>query len=158
MYHHVQNGVLLRVALTITLIVVLFIVWAQYGAINCPGMDPEEKTTMLIAMILPSLIILAAILLLHNLTVYTDEDSVRLKFGIGLIGKRIRFDQIESCQPVRNRWWWGWGIRKIPGGWMYNVSGLDAVELKLKKGRVFRIGTDEPQILAEVIHQRISVR
>jgi len=57
---------------------------------------------------------------------------------------------------VRNQWWWGWGIRLIPGGWLYNVSGLDAVELKMKNGRIFRIGTDEAQRLAEFIQAKRS--
>ena len=31
---------------------------------------------------------------------------------------------------VRNKWWHGWGVRWVPGGSMYNVWGLDAVELR----------------------------
>jgi hypothetical protein len=57
---------------------------------------------------------------------------------------------------VKNQWWWGWGIRLIPGGWLYNVSGLDAVELKMKNGRVYRIGTDEPRKLAEFIQAKLG--
>ena len=47
----------------------------------------------------------------------------------------------------------GWGIRKVVGGWMFNVAGLDAVELGLSKGGLFRIGTDEPDQLLEAITQ-----
>jgi hypothetical protein len=39
---------------------------------------------------------------------------------------------------------------------LYNVSGLDAVELKLKSGEVRRIGTDNPQGLAAALQQRCS--
>ena len=48
---------------------------------------------------------------------------------------------------VRNKWWYGYGVRKVPNGWMYNVAGLDAVELELGEDRVFRIGTDDPAAL-----------
>ena len=54
---------------------------------------------------------------------------------------------VRGVRQVRNKWWYGWGIRKIPKGWMYNVWGLDAVELEMESGKVFRIGTDEPDQL-----------
>jgi hypothetical protein len=52
---------------------------------------------------------------------------------------------------VPNRWWYGWGIRRGPGFRLYNVSGLDAVELRLKSGEVRRIGTDDPLALAAAL-------
>ena len=52
---------------------------------------------------------------------------------------------------VRNRWWWGFGIRWTPHGWMWNISGLDAVELTYHNGKKFRIGTDEPEALLEAL-------
>jgi ABC-type polysaccharide/polyol phosphate export permease len=47
-----------------------------------------------------------------------------------------------------NPWYYGWGIHFIPGGVLYNASGLSAIELQLTNGRVVRIGTDEPEALA----------
>ena len=41
-------------------------------------------------------------------------------------------------------WYLGWGIRGIPHGWMFNVSGFDAVGLYLASGKRFRIGTSDP--------------
>ena len=38
-----------------------------------------------------------------------------------------------------------------PGFRLYNVSGLDAVELRLKSHEVRRIGTDDPQGLVEAL-------
>jgi hypothetical protein len=58
---------------------------------------------------------------------------------------------------VTNPWWYGWGIRLIPGGWMWNITGNQAVELKLKSGRLLRIGTDEPEALETAIRTRIPV-
>jgi hypothetical protein len=101
-------------------------------------------------------VLLFIAVLMSTLTVEVDDTHVRIKFGVGLIRKSFRLDEIASGQPVRNRWWWGWGIRLIPGGWLYNVSGLDAVELVLKNGKVFRIGTDEPRVLADFIQTRLA--
>jgi hypothetical protein len=101
---------------------------------------------------------LAVLLLFHNLTVSVDPECVRLAFGVGIIAKRIPLKNIVSCAAGKNLWWWGFGIRKIPGGWMWNVSGLQAVEIKLQNGRLFRIGTDEAEVLAGVIKERLASR
>jgi len=103
-----------------------------------------------------ALVALSLVALMGTLGVEVDETHVRIKFGVGLIRKSFRLDEIETCRPVRNRWCWGWGVRVIPGGWLYNVAGLDAVELVMKNGKVFRIGTDEPQVLSDFIQARLS--
>jgi hypothetical protein len=100
---------------------------------------------------------LTVVILMGTLTVEVDDAQVRLRFGVGMVRKHFRLDEIASCRPVRNKWWWGWGIRLIPGGWLYNVSGLDAVELVLKNGKVFRIGTDEPQVLNDFIQLKLGL-
>jgi hypothetical protein len=106
-------------------------------------------------LILPLAVLAICAYLFSGLTVRVDRTSVSARFGPGLIRKTISLSDIASCAPVRNRWWYGWGIRKIPHGWLYNVSGLDAVELKMENGRVYRIGTDEPRALASAISQNL---
>lgn len=103
-------------------------------------------------------VLVLVVLLFGSLTVEIAGGDVRIRFGIGLIRKRWPLHGIESCRPVRNTWLYGWGIRKIPGAWLYNVSGLDAVELKLKSGKVVRIGTDEPQALSAALEKELSDR
>jgi hypothetical protein len=66
--------------------------------------------------------------------------------------------EVVGFRVVRNKWYHGWGVRKIPGGWMYNVWGLDAVELELASGKKFRIGTDEPQDLAAALRAHLALR
>ena len=146
----------MRFLMVILLVILIYIIWMGYRHSGWPGIRSEEAVVTFLILSFSVLLAIAVLLLFHNLTVFTDENSLRLKFGIGLIGKRIPFDQIESCQPAKNSWWWGWGIRRIPGGgWLYNISGLDAVELKMKKGSVIRIGTDEPEVLSAVINERL---
>jgi len=57
---------------------------------------------------------------------------------------------------VRNPWYYGWGVHFIPGGMLYNASGLSAVELRLTDGRVVRIGSAKPETLAAALPQRAS--
>jgi hypothetical protein len=88
------------------------------------------------------------LLLFATLTVTVDDSAIAARFGIGLVGKRVPFERIRSCQVVRNPWYYGWGIHFIPGGMLYNASGLGAIELRLTNGRCVRIGSGEPDVLA----------
>lgn len=89
---------------------------------------------------------LSAGLLFYGLTVEVRENSIRASFGIGLISREVAVSEIHAHRRVKNPWYYGWGLRLIPGGWLWNVSGADALELTLTSGRVWRIGS--PQIEA----------
>jgi hypothetical protein len=89
------------------------------------------------------------------LTVLVTSPALHVRFGIGWIRRRIPIANVRSVQLVRNRWYYGWGIRLTPHGWLWNVSGLDAVELELTSGRRFRIGTDEPKALEAAIRRAL---
>ncbi len=79
------------------------------------------------------------------------SDEIRVFFGAGRPSRRIYPADIVAVGVVRNSPWYGWGIRWIPGGWLWNAWGLDAVELSLRRGRRLRIGTDQPGDLAAAI-------
>ncbi|HVP58636.1 MAG TPA: hypothetical protein VMU02_11105 [bacterium] len=92
------------------------------------------------------------------LTVEVTESDVVLTFGIGLIRKRFPLSSLVSARAVRNKWYFGWGIRLLDKGWLFNVSGLDAVEIETKDGSVHRIGTDQPSELVRVIRDACGLR
>ena len=71
-------------------------------------------------------------------------------------GSAVGATEIVGAEPVRNEWHYGWGIRFTAFGWLFNVSGLDAVELALDSGKRVRIGTDEPRRLAEAVRAFIA--
>ena len=66
--------------------------------------------------------------------------------------------EIISVRAVKNHWYYGWGIRFWfwPRMVIFNVSGFDAVEIKMKNGKTYRIGTDEPKNLEHAIMQSIK--
>jgi hypothetical protein len=105
------------------------------------------------------LVVLAVIVvLLHRLTVVINEEELVVQFGPGVIRKRFKLNEIESCQAVKIPWYYGWGIRATPQGMVFRVSGFHAVQIKLTTGKEFLIGTDVPQELEEAIRQAISHR
>ena len=93
--------------------------------------------------------------LFYSLTVEIKGGIIRCRFGCGLIGKKFVLAEIVETQTVINKWYYGWGIRRTPHGWLFNVSGVQAVEISLRSGRKYRIGTDEPNRLADAIRANL---
>jgi hypothetical protein len=89
--------------------------------------------------------------LFHSLTIEVADGELRWRFGPGLIRKRVALDMIVSVTPVRTNVLEGWGIHLSRYGWLYNVSGFDAVAIELKDGKKLCLGTDEPEILAHYL-------
>jgi hypothetical protein len=94
--------------------------------------------------------------LFGSLTIQVNSGSLRWHFGPGILPRSVPLSEVVNAEPVRNRWIYGWGIRWTPHGWLYNVSGLEAVELTLKTGGKFRLGTDEPDRLCHAIRSRLN--
>lgn len=117
-----------------------------------PNSGPNFAMTAVMTLIL---IILGS---LTTLTVSIDEDHLRLKFGYGIFSKTFLLNQIGSVQSVKNRWYYGWGVKIWfwPYMWIYSVSGYDAVEIITKDGKVYRIGTDTPGELEAAVKQAIK--
>ncbi len=111
----------------------------------------DEKWIALVVLVL----LIVAMITYSSLTVTIMDDTLEVRFGPGLIRRRYRLADVESSRVVRNRFYYGWGTRLTPHGWLYNVSGLDAVEVQFKAGRKVRIGTDEPQTLDVAIREAV---
>ena len=97
-------------------------------------------------------------LLLFGMTTEVSNETINVSFGFGLIRKRIPLSRVASAESVRSPWYYGWGIRLIPNGMMYNIDGFESVELKFKDSRrIFRIGSKRPKDLKKEIEARIAV-
>lgn len=140
-YQHTQPGILMRN--TLGGMTVIFAFLAFYLGAG----EPQAGIVFGVA----ALILLASLLLFHSLTVEVDQGWLRIRLGIGLIHRNFRIADIVEVEQVRNRWFYGWGIRLTPHGWLFTVSGLDAVQIRLRNGRNYRIGTDEPERLLAAI-------
>ena len=103
-----------------------------------------------------SIILLVCLVLFYKLRITIEDETLCASFGPGIIRKRVRLAEIVGCEPVRIRWWYGWGIHLTPFGWLYNASGLDAVVITLRAGRKFALGTDDPHGLLAALRAAIS--
>ncbi len=117
--------------------ILLFITWQLSAGLISPTLFASVTVALGIALSLFS-----------TLTISATPTQLTWHFGLGFWKKRLELDQIKSFRTVINKAWWGWGIRRYEKGWLYNVSGLRAIELVLNDGRHIRIGSDEPDALA----------
>lgn len=143
LYRHTQTGPWWIFAVGIVALVVV-------------GGVAGDADALLAALLAVFAVLMVAVLLIATrLTVVADPEGLTLFFGWGWPRKRILFANVERATQVRNSWWYGFGIRKIPRGWMWNVYGLDAIEVTSTAGKPFRIGTDEPEALLAVVSTHV---
>ena len=102
------------------------------------------------------IITLLIILIFTSLTIQICNGQLSWYFGPGFWKKEIELREIVSVHTIRIKWYYGFGIRLIPTGWMYNVSGLDAVQIKLKNSKIITLGKDEPEKLLNSLESEIS--
>jgi hypothetical protein len=142
-YQHTQNGYVILVALIgVSLLYVVIL----------------TQTGLNILVLFTMILILFFLASFGTLQVIVDENFLRIKFGYGIFRKKFPLHEIASAKRVRNRWYYGWGIRVWfwPYMWIYNVSGFNAVEIVMKNGKRYRIGTDQPEELEHAILQSIN--
>ncbi|MEA3514427.1 MAG: hypothetical protein U9R34_03050 [Nanoarchaeota archaeon] len=142
-YKHTQTGYLIIFALVAVILL--------FGKIlTQTGFTPVILATMIF--------ILFLLVSFISLTVMIDKNYLRIRFGYGIFTKRFKLKEISSARIVKNHWYYGWGIRIWFWPYMviYNISGFDAVEIKMKNNKTYRIGTDEPKNLESAIIQAIK--
>ncbi|KUK13489.1 MAG: hypothetical protein H5T91_07995 [Synergistetes bacterium] len=111
-----------------------------------------------IGTLLIGFLLCAILLLFYKLTVIIDSEKLEISFGLGLIRKRFYLKDILSFRVVKNPWWYGWGIKTIPGGWSFSVSGFKAIELKMRNGKVYRVGSDSPEEISAFLSRKMDLR
>jgi hypothetical protein len=91
-----------------------------------------------------------------SLTVRITDRALQWRFGPGLIRKEVPLKEIERVEATETTFLQGWGIHYTSRGWLYNVSGFQAIAVTLKGGKQFLLGTDEPEQLRAAIHHALS--
>ncbi len=117
------------------------------------GSKPIDTSSFIIVTVITTTLLI----LFYGLKTIVNQNSITLLFGIGLVRKHIPLQRIESIVPTKNNHLYGWGIRFIPGGILYNISGSEAVELQFKdSSRRIRIGTQHTDRLMQELANRLG--
>lgn len=140
-YEHVQYGY--WGAGTVVLMMIV-------GVFTLP--ETFAESTVAGWVVTATLVLIAGITVwFSRLVVTIDNTTLSASFGPGWPRKNVNLSEVATASAVRNAWIQGWGLRKLPGGWMYNTWGLDAIELEMTSDRIVRIGTnDTDNLLASV--------
>src|SRR3989344_385479 len=152
-YRHTQIGYLI---LVVTLAVLALFAWVYITARAEPP-SYYSGTNFLVTAIM--VLIVSTLASFTTLTTSIDNSYLQIKFGYGIFKKKFLLSEIVSTKQVKNHWYYGWGIRLWlwPKMWVYNVSGFDAVEITMRNGKIYRIGTDEPERLEVAIKRAINI-
>ena len=134
MYSHKQVGSTIIIALAAGAVSIFFLVPPIGSAIALP-------------------ILLVVGVVFGSLSISVEYNSLRWHFGPGIFRQEIALSEIDDVNRIRNKWYYGWGVRIVPHGILYNVSGLSAVQVVLRSGKRICLGTDEPTKLEAAIRR-----
>jgi hypothetical protein len=114
-----------------------------------------RNTAILLPLLFVFSIMAIVTILFSSMTVQLDEDVLRWHFGPSFWRNRLALAEIQEATAIKTKWYWGYGIKFFgPRRWLYNVSGTDAVELKLRDGGWVRLGTDDVAGLIQALRSR----
>ena len=145
-YDHVQRGGTTVVALGSGVLLC-----CVAGTVAFAAGRPADRVPVAIVCGSVLAILVTCLVVFRRLRVVVTDAEIVVSFGSGRPRRRIALADVCAVRAVRNAWWCGWGIRLTPHGWLWNVDGLDAVEVELAGGKRFRIGTDDPAGLVAAI-------
>jgi len=145
-YHEFQFGWLIFV---FVLPVHGFITYAFISDFGTSAIDTS-------GIIIANLVFISIYLLFYGMQTKITQETLTVSFGIGLVKKKILLSRITGAKETHNNYLYGWGIRFIPNGMLYNISGNKAVELKFfDSKKIVRVGTQNTDTLKAEILKRI---
>jgi len=115
---------------------------------------PSERT--LSYSLVPVLLVVAA--LFSTLTVRVTDKRMMWFFGVSGIGRSVALGEIASIRAIKTSILEGWGIHLTWHGWLWNVAGFNAVQIVMRSGTRFAVGTPEPQAVIDAVQSAGGAR
>lgn len=141
LYEHRQIGWLV-------IFVIFLLVAVLSVALSLSAATPDQRTAYDAGVIVMAIV--GA--MFSSLTIRVTDRSVAWWFGLPQIGRRVALDEIASAAATKTNILEGWGIHlTFWHGWVWNVSGFNAVQITLRSGTRFAVGTPEPQAVLDAI-------
>jgi len=131
----------------------IFVVLAWIGGFVALAWNLIGADTPL--MVFTGILILVAFIF-HGLTIRVNSQTISWAFGPGVAGQTLQLDDIAEAKAVQNSFRHGIGMRITHDGWIYSVSGFSAVQLTLKDGMQYRLGTNDQQGLLAALEGKIA--
>ncbi len=141
-YKHRQIGTLMGV-------IALFVMLLGLILVRTLSLRGEQYSWLIVG--LPLLITVITLALFSVLEVSIDARHLTWRF-LPFITKSVPLADVLEAKPTRTSFIYGWGIHYTDRGWLYNVSGFSAVHIRMRDGKQFMLGSDEPAALADAIN------
>lgn len=134
------------------------VLYALSGLLLWLGTSLRNDPVVSVVMPLAGIVTLVLAASFHHLTVSDEGEALAVRFGpLPLFRTAIRYDDVRRVEVGRTTLLDGLGIHlSLRGGWVWNLWGRDCVVVYLRKGGVFRIGSDDTLNLAGFIKTRID--
>jgi hypothetical protein len=137
----------------VVIVFLIVIIWITLAYRFQWGNNPIPEPAYFVFLVL----FFGTLLFFYGITVIVDEKQIIIKLGIGLYKRKIDLSSIQSVESITYPSYYGYGIRLINNGILYNVSGKHAIRLKFKNTRrVILIGTNDWDNLKAVIEEKIK--
>jgi hypothetical protein len=146
-YEHTQAGWPMRVAFLAGALTFFAMSFLQ---------DLRQSGYAQFAMLGGALLMVVVGWLWSSLTVRIVDGTLHLRFGPGFPRKSVSLADIAAVEVTRTTFWEGWGVHLTRRGWLYNVSGFDAVLVRQHDGKSFMVGTDEPRRLKAALERALA--
>jgi hypothetical protein len=139
LYQHRQVGIVTILVIGLSAI---FTAFALVSALQ--SAEGLSTTVLLVTGLVVTGVFILTLMAFYAFTIQITDRTVSFWFGWGVGKQSLPFDTIQSVEIVRNPWYYLWGVKSIPGGWLYSIApGGRALELVLKDHRKIRLGTDQ---------------
>ena len=141
----------------VTIIMILLVgalTWLIFNA-AIKSSDGQSETTLKSTGLVVAGFFIFVLAAFYSFTIQVAEGKLSFWFGFGVARKSIPLEDIHSVEVVKNPWYYFWGIKSIPRGWLYSIApGGRVVELVMADGKLIRLGTNRP----EDIRQRLAAQ
>ena len=101
-------------------------------------------------------VLLLCAFVFRSMTVTVDDETITVALGSGWPRMRIPLAEVSNVSTARPHWLAGYGIRWTRDGWLWRISGRDAVRVERAGKRAFLIGSGDADALCEVIREVIG--
>lgn len=151
-YRYTQVGIL-----TILMILLAAVFTALMFASGLDSTEGGDASVLKVTALVVAGLFVLALASFHSFTIQIAAGKLNFWFGFGVGRKSFPIAGILSVEIVKNPWYYLWGIKSIPGGWLYSIApGGRVIELIFKDKRKIQLGTNRPEEIKHSLDQAIG--
>ena len=151
-YRYTQVGIL-----TILMILLAAIFTAFVFDSGLKSTEMQDAASLKVIGLVVAGVFVLALASFYSFTIQIADGKLNFWFGFGVGGKSFPIEGIRSVETVKNPWYYFWGIKSIPGGWLYSIApGGRAIEMIFKDNRKIHLGTNRPEEIKQRLDKAIG--